>query len=92
MVPFIYKHCEGSLIKKETFRVKFTPKVYSKGCMTGSPLSCTSLKGVISSPQHGYRYLRKMKEIYISSPQYGYRYLSKMKKIYFLSRSMEADI
>ena len=29
-----YKHYRGSLLKKETFSVKFTQKAYSKGCMT----------------------------------------------------------
>ena len=31
---------------------------------------------VTSSPQYGYRYLIKGKEV-VSSPQYGYRYLTK---------------
>ena len=47
--------------------INFSSKFYSKSLLKGSPLSCTSLEEVISSPQHGYRYLSKMKEIYIFS-------------------------
>ena len=47
--------------------INFSSKVYSKSLLKGSPLSCTPFEEVISSPQYGYRYLSKMKEIYIFS-------------------------
>ena len=47
--------------------INFWSKLYSKRLLKGSPLSCTSLEEVTSSPQYGYRYLNEMKEIYILS-------------------------
>ena len=57
----IHKRYEGVFTKE----INFSSNVYSKSLLKGSPLSCALFEEVISSPQFGYRYLSKMKEIYI---------------------------
>ena len=59
----IHKRYEGSFSKE----INFLSKVYSRSLLKGSPLSCALFEEVISSPQYGYRYLSKMKEICIFS-------------------------
>ena len=49
------------------FIINIMRDLCSKSLLKGSLLSCTSLAEVVSSPQYGYRYLNKMKEIYIFS-------------------------
>ena len=58
-----YKHYEGIFTKE----INFSSKVYSKSLLKGSPLSCALFEEVTSSSQYKYRYLSKMKEIYIFS-------------------------
>ena len=48
-----------NIMRVFTKEINFSSKVYSRSLLKGSPLSCTSLEEVISSPQYGYGYLIK---------------------------------
>ena len=66
VVPFIVNITE---------EMNFWSKLYSKGCMTGSPLSCTSFEEMVSYPHNVYRYFRKVCYLwYLSDHKVVYRY------------------
>ena len=66
--------------------INFSSKVYSKSLLKGSPMSCTSLKEVISCPEVWRPIFWKVKRIYILSRSMEAAILESEKDLYLVQK------